>query len=392
MTEAAGTAAIPAVTADQAVAFRVAAHGLRDRRPGSTPLAEMAWLALPDYPRGAALRALAARRADVHAGDIGAAIADGTLVRALSLRGTTHVFAATDRPVYTTAVLPASTVASALEEALGSARPAVEASGTTAAEALALVTEGIVAVLAGGGRATKGTISEALHGQVPAPLEPWCARCRAHHVPEQLFRLAAIASGAQFVGEGAELVAGPRPDLAGHAAGRADLVRRFLRAYAPASVQGFADWSGVSPTEARSAVAALDDEVVELHLDGQPGRVLALAIDLERLRSPSAIEGLRLVPAGDPFLHQRDRATLVPDPALRRLLWRPAGAPGLVLVDGRPSGTWRHTQRGRRLSVVVEPWVGLTAGHRREVEGEAANLAACQGLDQTRVELTVAGP
>jgi len=150
-------------------------------------------------------------------------------------------------------------------------------------------------------------------------------------------------------------VAGPRPDVAGHADARAELVRRFLGAYAPASARAFGEWAGLGPAEADASFAALGDEIVAVRLDRRSA--MALAVDQERLHEPVAVVvGARLVPAGDPFLHQRDRATLLPDPDHRRQLWRPAGAPGLVLIDGTPSGVWRHKQARSHVAVTADLW------------------------------------
>jgi hypothetical protein len=148
------------------------------------------------------------------------------------------------------------------------------------------------------------------------------------------------------------------PALAGHAAARAELVRRFLGAYAPAPARAFAEWCGLGPAEAEASIAAVaaGDEIVEVRLDGR--RALALAADLLHLEHPPAVTGVRLVPAGDPFLNQRDRATLLPDPEHRRQLWRPAGAPGLVLVDGVPAGIWRQRRDKDRPVFTVELWRG----------------------------------
>jgi hypothetical protein len=345
-------------------------------------------MALPDYPKGAALRGLGIRRAGVHADTLGEALALGTLVRAMSLRGTTHVFAETDRSVFTTAALPTPGLAQATQEALGPVWPSIESSGVAAVDALALVTKEIAAVVADRRPRTKGAISEALHGRLPDGLELWCERCRARHVPEQLFRLAIIAAGVRFVDDGAELVASGAPDLSDHAVARAELVRRFFGAYAPASARAFTEWSGLGPAEAKASLAALDDEIVRVRLDGQPA--LALAADVERLRSPAVPTGVRLVPAGDAFLHQRDRATLVNDPARRRSLWRPSGAPGLVLADSGPVGTWRHKQTAHRLTISIEAWITLPPRQRADIEAEAASLAATQGLDQTGMQIAIA--
>lgn len=378
------------MTAEEAVAFRVAAHGLDRRRPAETPPAELARVALPDYPKGAALLGLAARRAGVVTGTIGEALAEGTLVRAMSLRGTTHVFAEADTAVFTTAVLPTPGSARAIQDALGPVWTSIESSGIGAGDAVALVTEQIAAVVGDGRPRSKGDISEALHGRLPDGLELWCERCQVRHVPEQLFRLAVIAAGVRSVDDGTELAGRGAPDLSEHGEARAELVRRFLGAYAPVSARAFAEWSGLGPSEAKASLAALGDEVVTVHLDEQP--VLALAADVERLRSPADVTGVRLVPAGDAFLHQRDRATLVGDPAQRRSLWRPAGAPGLVLVDGRPAGTWRHKQAGHRLTVDMEPWARLSPARRADVEAEAAQVATTLALDPDRTRLTITDP
>jgi hypothetical protein len=132
-------------------------------------------------------------------------------------------------------------------------------------------------------------------------------------------------------------------------------VRRFLGAYGPAPSRAFAEWCGIGAAEAEASFAALGDDVVPVALDGVPAARL-LAADVARLADPPEVTGVRLVPAGDPFLHQRDRSTLLPDPTHRRALWRPAGAPGLVLVDGRPAGVWRHKQTRPGVEVTADLW------------------------------------
>ena len=353
-----------AVSAEQAVAFRAASHGLTagSPRPAVSPaaLAAAARAALPDYPRGATLRALAARCSGVRADTLAHALAGGTLVRALSLRGTAHVFAADDLAVFTVGALPTPGDEAATQAALGSAWPTFSTLGVAAVDALATVASTLGEVAADGKARTKGELSEALHDRLADGWEPWCERCGAHHVPDQLFRLAAVAAGLRYADDGPTMVAGASPpasaDPAEHAAARAELVRRFLHAYGPAPAKAFAEWTGLGAKEATASFAALGDEVVEVRLDGT--RTAVLATDVPALTSPPTepVRRTHLLAAGDPFLQQRDRATLVPDPARRKELWRPAGAPGLVLVDGRPAGTWRHKEDKGTTVVTVDLW------------------------------------
>jgi len=367
---------VPDVSAEQAVSFRVAAHGLDRRR---RPLAVRT--AVPDYPKGAALRALAARFVDVGPDTL----TEGTLLRALSLRGTTHAFAAADAAVYTLGVLPTPDDESAAQAALGSSWPVVGSLGVSAVDALARVTAEVSDVMADGHARSRGAVSETLHGRLPQGWEPWCERCGAHHVPDLPFRLALVAAALHFPTDGPELAAGPRPDVAGHAEARAELVRRFLGAYAPASARAFGEWAGLGPAEADASFAALGDEIVAVRLDRRSA--MALAVDRERLHEPVAVVGVRLVPAGDPFLHQRDRATLLPDPDHRRQLWRPAGAPGLVLIDGTPSGVWRHKQAKSHVAVTADLWTA--APNARLTSALTTEAAATLSTTPDEVEIHV---
>ena len=133
---------------------------------------------------------------------------------------------------------------------------------------------------------------------------------------------------------------------AGSPEARLELVRLVVHAYGPVTARHFAAWTGISADEARERFIELGDELVEVKLDG--ANAVVLAGDRELLADPPFAVGARLLPAGDPFLAQRDRATLLPDKAHQRAVWRPAGSPGLVLMTGRPVGVWRARPAGGR--------------------------------------------
>jgi len=86
----------------------------------------------------------------------------------------------------------------------------------------------------------------------------------------------------------------------------------------------------------------------------------------------------------------RDRATLIPDTALHRHLWRSSGNPGVVLVDGRFVATWRPQKRGRRLTLAVEAFASIPHRIRSQIEAEAATLAPFR--DCTTVEVAFVEP
>jgi hypothetical protein len=178
---------------------------------------------------------------------------------------------------------------------------------------------------------------------------------------------------------------GFRPDD-GDAALRA-LVARYLHAYGPATPPQFARWLGIPPRHAVGLFDELAGELERVELDGAPAWVVAG--DTATLPAPH--EGIRLLPYFDAFVvagQPRDR--LYPGAAGTRAL-TPTGQAGnypVVLVDGVVGGVWHQRRTGRKLAVTVEPLGELTATQRRQLDDEVALVGAVM---ETTPTLTV-GP
>jgi hypothetical protein len=164
-------------------------------------------------------------------------------------------------------------------------------------------------------------------------------------------------------------------------------VRRFLRAYAPATAADLAWWTS-EQTSARARRAHEADaerawervagELEEVEADGVRGFVLAE--DAGRLASPPEPERVRLLPPHDPLLMLRDRDTLVPEPFHKRV-WRAQHSPGVVLDGVEVAATWSARKQGRRLSIRVEPLSGAPGmGLHAGIEAEAERVAAARGF------------
>jgi hypothetical protein len=377
------------VTPEQAVAYRVAAHNLHERLSSDGLVDAAAVAAVQDTPPGNAGVALAARVAKLRPGDIESALHDDrTLLRMLSLRGAAHVVARRDATVFGPGSLAVGE--ESLREQLQGSWPLLRSAGWEAREALGSVIGVLTAVLADAEPRTKGQLSEALHGRVPADLEPWCEACDVHHVPDQLLRLAGTAGvfaycwpqGTRQMLMAADIWLG-EPLGGDVAAARLELARRFVHAYAPVLPGHFAAWTGIAPAEARDRFYDLGTELAEVRLDGV--KTMALADDLDMLADPPLAGGARLLPAGDPFLAQRDRSTLLADKARQRAVWRPVGSPGLVLMTGHPVGTWRARVAGSRLHVTVEAFGTLGDRQRTAIEQAATTMAPFRGREDVEL-------
>lgn len=175
-------------------------------------------------------------------------------------------------------------------------------------------------------------------------------------------------------------VAAPPPPKIEAPAAAAEIARRFLAAYGPATYHDLARWwNGGGIATARQWIASLGDEAAQVDLDGAPAWMLAA--DARTLGRFRAARSVRLLPAFDPYVIGASwhAARLLPGD-LRSRVYRPQGwISPVLLVDGFLRGTWRHELRGARVEVVVEPFQKEPAWVRRAAQQEADRLAGFLG-------------
>jgi hypothetical protein len=178
----------------------------------------------------------------------------------------------------------------------------------------------------------------------------------------------------KWLGRSIEL---PEPAEALHA-----VTRRHLGAFGPAAREDLARWWGAQPAQAGRMLKALGDEVVQVDVEGTPGWMLREhAEEAAAAQRPERL--VRLLPGFDMWVigAARDAAALL-DPGEKKRVYRNQGwISPVLLVNGRMEGVWRHEQKGRRLTVTIEPFGKLPKWARSEVEAEAERLARFLGGD-----------
>ena len=160
----------------------------------------------------------------------------------------------------------------------------------------------------------------------------------------------------------------PPPEITAEAA-TAHLIRRYLQGFGPATAADVADWGGLRTADVQQVLDGMrlrrfttDDG---LHLYDLPGAPLPDAA------TPAPV---RFLPTWDASLlvHARRKAIIAEEH--RPLIFNtktPHSVP-TFLVDGAVAGTWRYG-KGK---VEVTPFEPLPPSARREVDEEAARLAA----------------
>jgi len=189
-----------------------------------------------------------------------------------------------------------------------------------------------------------------------------------------LFRLA-TGEGVAILGpdSGSETLLAVARDWVGErqphdrAAAVAELTRRYLGAFGPATEADFAGWSGLPLRDVRAGLARIGSELVEVRV----GKERAWSLRGGARRPRARI--VRLLPAWDNYLMgHRDRDFIASPERWQRIM--PGG--GLIrptiVVDGAAAGTWSMWRNAGTVQVELDPFAELdretTAAIRAEIE------------------------
>jgi len=345
---------------EQALAFRVAGHHLHRR---TDPRTAVAAIGIQEAPPGWGPVAVHARATAQPAAE------DVVLVNAM--RGAPHWVLHEDLAIFTTALVPHD---AGLARLVGSqvAKELSEA-GVAVPEAVRQVSDAARDALAAG-PLDRDAFHQALRERLPEALLPWCRGCRSHHVRPGLWR-ALGPLGVTVMPARATYALAPDAGADPAAAG-AELVRRFLRCFGPATHTDLAAWAQTAPAHAKALFGGVGDELEPVRVDGRRG--LLLAEDASRLETPPAARGVRLLGGHDPLVGGPHRELLAPDAQVRKRMFPAVGRPGVVLRDGRLAGLWRSRKVKERLEVELD-WVAEPADVACEAQA-VARLRGCAEL------------
>ncbi len=162
-------------------------------------------------------------------------------------------------------------------------------------------------------------------------------------------------------------------------AARAELARRYLQAYAPATPQDMAAWSGLPISEARTAWQQIGDELIECESVIGPlwmHKTQAGWLDELSLRRPI----VRLLPAFDTYLlGYRSRDLVVESQFARRINAGGGILHPTLLIDGRARAIWHSKQHGKQWGVIVEPFANLEGEIQPQLQVEVNDMGRFLG-------------
>jgi hypothetical protein len=293
---------------------------------------------------------------------------DGSLVKTFGPRGTVHLLAADDLPLWT----------GALSAIPGTANPMPAGLRMTEEQ-----TDQVVAAIAEALDGASLTIDE-LTDEIVARTGSWAGDRVMEAFQDKWPRWRQVMHTAAHRGV---LAFGPNrgrkvtytspavTPMAGLAA-LAGVVRHYLRAYGPAGSQHFAKWLAAPRGWARElfVAQAAEGRITQVSFEGE--RAWVAAGDTAFPAEPP--RGVQLLPYFDAFaIAAQPRERLFSGEAYRRALaGGQAGNFPVVLVDGVVAGVWHQRRSGRRIALTVEP-IGealLARRARNELTGRAERV------------------
>ncbi|HEX2090255.1 MAG TPA: winged helix DNA-binding domain-containing protein [Actinomycetota bacterium] len=157
-----------------------------------------------------------------------------------------------------------------------------------------------------------------------------------------------------------------------------EIVRRYLRAYGPATREEFARWWGMQPAPAGRILEASGDELQVVDVEGDRAWALKSVIPEIQKRSPKP--PVRLLPAFDVYVAgSRPKESLVEKRFEPRVFRQAGWISPVVLTDGKVAGVWNHERAAARSDVSVDLFRRLSAAQKKEIAEEGDRLGSFLG-------------
>jgi len=314
-----------------------------------------------------------ARRHDLTRAEIRAALwKSRTLIKTSAMRQTLHLIPAQDFSIYITALKRSRTAALwNMMSRFGIAPKEIDALNAAVMEALR------------DGPLPQRELTEHLKPHAGKNVRAWMAEAWSIFRP-------AIVEGLICYGpeQGNEAVFVrvdqwlPKPKIVAESAAKQILLRRYLKAYGPATLHDFSRWTGMNIPETKEVWESCKDELLEV--DCEDGKKFILREDYEELRdSALTTHVLRLLPHFDVYLlGHADKNHLVHSGNYKRVYRNQGWISPVILLDGGIIGVWSYTRRAKNWLLEIAPFEKFSKTVRAKIEEEAASLGEFLGASR----------
>ncbi len=155
-----------------------------------------------------------------------------------------------------------------------------------------------------------------------------------------------------------------------------EIARRYLRAYGPATAEDFAFWWACGKTLAKKLFHSLAEELEEVEVEGW--RAYVLRATLPFMQSVEPVEQIHLLPLFDAYTigaPPRGCEPLLAAAYKRQVFNQQGWTFAVILVNGSIQGVWDYTIRRSHIVVKVNLFCSSTTAIRKGITAEAQRLS-----------------
>jgi DNA glycosylase AlkZ-like len=352
------------LTWSQVSAFRLRRHHLAGSRHADLAAIARDTCGIQAQVFSAAELSFSVRQPGIVRADIQAALwKKRTLVKTSCMRGTLHILAASDFPVYMSA-LRRRQVRMILQ--------IITRYGVTEKEARDVM-EASVETLAGGALTRRELTERVLSlGLVRKKAETWFRQSWWGVMRQALFeglicygpdrnREVTLVRVDQWLAKKREISEVDAQQV---------VLQRYLSAYGPATASDFSKWSGLSMPEANRAFASLEDELAEVEWEGR--KAFIRRNDLDGLLGASLERvSVKLIPNFDTYLLGHKEKDHLVSPRNYKKVYRQAGwISAVVLAQGKVVGRWSLSRERDKTKIKITPFEKFTPSTRSGIDAE----------------------
>lgn len=160
----------------------------------------------------------------------------------------------------------------------------------------------------------------------------------------------------------------PRPRELSREEGLAELARRYFTSHGPATLQDFAWWAGITLTDARTGLEAIN---AALWMEKENGQIYWMSPDAPG-QNAGELSSAHLLPGFDEYLlGYKDRsAVLAAEHATKVVPGNNGVFFPMIVIGGQVLGTWKRARRKNGLDIALNPFT--SPGGAEEQIAEAA--------------------
>ena len=173
-----------------------------------------------------------------------------------------------------------------------------------------------------------------------------------------------------------------------HADALAEITRRYFTSHAPATLQDFVWWSGLTSADAKSGMEMAGSQLASETIDGQTYWSMECP-EIKNERAPL----IHLLPDYDEYgVGYADRSLIYDNSHDKRLDGRGSFlAQYILVIDGSVMGTWKRTMKKNAVSIEVAPFRELKKSEARAVHEAGERYGKFLGLQTLFVDKEQSG-